>query len=50
MVDPFPFVREAAGNLSFLAIGAFGMLAIATNLAHAALITSRFVRMAILSS
>ena len=50
MVDPFPFIRKAAGNLSFLAIGTFRMLAIATNLAHAALITSRFVGMAILGS
>ena len=50
MVDSFSFVREAARDLGFLAIGTFGMLAIATHLAHAALITSRFVGMAILSS
>lgn len=50
MVDPFPFIREAARDLGFLAIGTFRMLTIATYLAHTALITSRFVRMAILCS
>lgn len=43
MVDAFTLVGETAGNLGFPAVGTFGLLTIATNLTHAALITGGVV-------
>ena len=49
MVDPFTLIGEAAGNLGFSAIGTFRLRTITTNLAHAALITSGFVKRGVLA-